>query len=130
MAMSRNIRKFFVVAFWCIAGAGVLVLLGAAMKYRNNKTCKGYKIDITGPSGELFIGKKEISDLLASAGAGKWQNRAILSFDLRRMESVLEKNVWIRDAQLFFDNSGVLQVKVIEREPAARIFTEGGSSFY
>lgn len=128
--MNRNIRKIFVVAFWCIAGAGVLVLLGAAMKYRNNKVCKGYKIDITGPSGELFIGKKEINDLLASAGAGKWQDRAILSFDLRRMESVLEKNVWIRDAQLFFDNNGILRVNVIEREPVTRIFTEGGGSFY
>ena len=130
MARKVNIRKIFVAAFWCLAGAGVLVLLGAAMKYRNNKTCKGYKIDISGPSGELFIGKKEINDLLASAGAGKWEGRAIPSFDLRRMESVLEKNVWIRDAQLFFDNNGLLQVKVIEREPATRIFTESGNSFY
>ncbi|HEX9510893.1 MAG TPA: hypothetical protein VF939_10435 [Puia sp.] len=125
-----NIRKIFVVTFWCIAGAGVLVLLVAAIKYRNNKTCKGYKIEISGPSGELFIGKKEINGLLASAGAGQWKDRPTQSFDLRRMESVLEKNVWIRDAQLFFDNNGVLQVNVIEREPAARIFTESGNSFY
>ncbi|HWK02840.1 MAG TPA: hypothetical protein VNS58_04385 [Puia sp.] len=125
-----SIRKIFVVMFWCIAGAGVLVLLVAAIKYRNNKTCKGYKIEISGPSGALFIGKKEINDLLASAGAGQWKDRPTQSFDLRRMESVLEKNVWIRDAQLFFDNNGVLEVKVIEREPAARIFTESGNSFY
>ncbi len=130
MGMNVNIRKIFVAAFWCLAGIGILILLGAAIKYRNNKTCKGYKIEISGPSGELFIGKKEINDLLTSAGAGKWQDRAIPSFDLRRMESVLEKNIWIRDAQLFFDNNGILRVNVIEREPATRIFTEGGNSFY
>lgn len=130
MAIKVNIKRIFVVTFWCIAGAGVLVLLVAAIKYRSNKTCKGYKIDITGPSGELFIGKKEINDLLASAGAGQWKDKATQSFDLRRMEAVLEKNVWIRDAQLFFDNNGVLQVKVIEREPVARIFTRSGNSFY
>lgn len=130
MALKVNIKKIFVVAFWCIAGAGVMVLLVAAIKYRNNKTCKGYKIDISGPTAELFIGKKEINDLLASAGAGVWKEKAIQSFDLRRMESVLEKNVWIKDAQLFFDNNGVLQVKVMERQPVARIFTTNGNSFY
>ncbi|HTI07659.1 MAG TPA: hypothetical protein VL832_03850 [Puia sp.] len=130
MALKVNIKRIFVVTFWCIAGAGVTVLLVAAIKYRSNKTCKGYKIDITGPAGELFIGKKDINDLLASAGAGGWKDKATQAFDLRKMEAVLEKNVWIRDAQLFFDNNGVLQVKVIEREPVARIFTRSGNSFY
>ena len=125
-----NIRKVVVFTFWCIASAGVLVLLVAAIQYRNNKICKGYKIEITGPSKELFIGKKEINDLLAAAGAGQWKDRPTQSFDLRRMESVLEKNVWIRDAQLFFDNNEMLQVRVIEREPVTRIFTESGNSFY
>jgi len=46
------------------------------------------------------------------------------------MESLLEKNVWIKDAQLFFDNNGILRVSVTEREPIARVFTREGNSFY
>ena len=132
MAIKVNIRKIVSVTLWCIVGAGVLVLLGASINYRNSKTCKGYKIDISGPSGELFIDRKDITEMLAPAGAGsgKWQDKAIPSFDLRRMESVLEKNVWIKDAQLFFDNNGILRINVLEREPVVRIFTEGGNSFY
>jgi cell division protein FtsQ len=38
--------------------------------------------------------------------------------------------VWIRDAQLFFDNNEVLQVKIDERDPLARVFTLSGNSFY
>src|SRR5258708_12989984 len=125
-----NIRKIFVVTFWCIAGAGVLVLLVAAIKYRNNKTCKGYKIEISGPSGELFIGKKEINGLLASAGAGQWKDRPTQSFYLRRMEAVLEKNVWIRGAQLFFYNNGGLQGNVIKRKPAPPLFSKTCNNFY
>ena len=126
MAVKINIRKIVSVAIWGMVGAGVLVLLVAAVRYRNNNTCKGYRIEIAG----TFIDKKGIGDLLNSAGAGRGQDRPIQSFDLRRLEAALEKNVWIKKAQLFFDNNGILRVNVFEREPAARIFTSDGNSFY
>ncbi len=141
MAINVNIRKLLFVVAWCVAGSCMLILLVAAIKQRNNKTCAGYRIEISGGGTEegsgLFIDKKEVEDMLAGIGttgasrmAAKWVGRSILSFDLPRMESVLEKNAWIRDAQLFFDNNGILRVNVIEREPVARVFTTGGNSFY
>src|SRR5579859_6816287 len=136
MAKKVNINRILFVAFWCIVGTGVFVLLGAAMRYRNNKTCKGYTIDISGPSGTIerseaqFVGKKEIEEQLTADGAGKLKGKAIQAFDLRRLEAALERNPWIRDAQLFFDNNEMLRVNVIEREPVARVFTADGRSFY
>lgn len=115
------------------AGTGVLVLLVAAIRYRNSNVCKGYRIEVTGGSGPdaaLFIDKKGIADILAAAGAAKGQNKPIQSFDLRRLESTLGKNAWIKEAQLFFDNNGILQARVVEREPVARIFTREGYSCY
>ena len=136
MAVKINIRKIVSVTIWGMVGAGVLVLLVAAVRYRNNNTCKGLRIDVARTSGAgssdaaMFIDKKGITDLLNSAGAGHVQDRSIQSFDLRRLETALEKNVWIKKAQLFFDNNGILRVNVLEREPAARIFTSDGNSFY
>jgi cell division protein FtsQ len=134
MAIRINIRKILSVTLWSTVGAGVLVLLVAAIRYRNSNTCKGFRIDISagvaGLSEPPFIDRKEMADILASAGAGKGQNKPIVSFDLRRLESTLKKNIWIKDAQLFFDNNGILRVNVTEREPIARVFTTDGSSFY
>ncbi|MBN9379811.1 MAG: hypothetical protein J0H74_03535 [Chitinophagaceae bacterium] len=131
MAVKINIRRVLSLTLWCAMGAGVLVLLVAAIGYRNNKICKGYKIDISGPSGILFIDQRQIVDLLTGPiGTGKWEHKPTASFDLRRMEAVLKRNVWIKDAQLFFDNNGILRVNVTEREPVARIFTVEGNSFY
>ena len=45
------------------------------------------------------------------------------------MEDLLENNVWIRDAELYFDNKDVLHVTVTEREPVARIFTTEENHF-
>jgi cell division protein FtsQ len=132
MAVRINIRKVITTIFWCFAGAGGVVLLVAAIRYRNSNVCKGYHIEIEGPAtaDRLFIDKKGISDLLIAAGAGRGQGRPMQSFDLRHLELALEKNVWIREGKLFFDNNGILQVRISEREPAARIFTSGGNSFY
>jgi cell division protein FtsQ len=132
MAARINIKKVVTAIFWCFAGTGGVVLLVAAIRYRNNNVCKGYKIEINPPKtiDRLFIDRKGIGELLTSAGAGKAQGKPIQAFDLHRLETALEKNVWIKDAQLFFDNNGVLRVRISEREPVARIFTTSGNSFY
>jgi len=46
------------------------------------------------------------------------------------MERELQKNIWVKSAELFFDNNEMLQVIVNEREPVARVFTTTGTSFY
>ena len=128
MAAKINIRKVFSAVFWMVAGTGVLVLLVAAIRYRNSNVCKGFRIEIAGPS--AYIDKKDIADILTNAGAAKGQNKPIHAFDLRKLEAALGKNVWIKEAQLFFDNNGILRVKVTEREPVARVFTREGNSCY
>lgn len=130
MGIGTHIRRILSIITWSFTGAGVLVLLIAAIRYRNNNTCKGLLIGVSGPSTGLFIGKKDIASLLAPAGAGKIRDRPIQSFDLRHMETSLEKNIWIKKARLFFDNNGILHVDVVERTPATRIFTNEGTSFY
>ncbi len=128
--MRSNIGKILFVTLWCIAGSGVMVLLVAAIKSRNSKTCTGLKIAISSSSEQPYIDKKEVLNLLTARGSGKLQGKAIMGFDLRGMEAALKKNIWISDAQLFFDNNQVLRFNVIERKPVARIFTKQGTSFY
>ncbi len=111
---------------WGCIGAGVLVLLVAAIRYRNNNSCKGLVINLTGSG----ISKKEILALLTPVDAPKIQDRPVQSFDLRRLETTLEKNIWVQKSRLFFDNNNILHIEVVERTPVTRIFTEDGSSFY
>jgi cell division protein FtsQ len=72
--------------------------------------------------------EKEIMRVLNSNGSLVGQ--PIESINLQMLERRLEKDKWIRNAELFFDNNNVLQVKVEERIPIARIFNIAGNSFY
>lgn len=128
MKIKRHIRKLIIVSFWLCIAAGMMVLLVGAVNSQGHKMCKGYSIQLKGKADEWFVDKKDIAALLIVQGGIR--GREIKAFDLRRMENQLKSNVWIKDAELFFDNSHILQVRVEERIPVARIFTTRGNSFY
>ena len=130
MSITGNIRKWLFITFWSIAGAGAMVLLIAAIKSRNNKTCTGYRIAVSGSLGKSFIDKKDILMALTRNGEDKLTGKTLASYDLRQMENELGKNPWIKKPALYFDNNGVLWIHLLSREPEARIFTVGGNSFY
>ncbi|HTQ64649.1 MAG TPA: hypothetical protein VMI12_07605 [Puia sp.] len=130
MDIKANIKKILFILVWCVSGGGVLALLIAAINMKNSKTCKNYKIEFSGKGRPIFIDQKQVIAMLAGEGSFQITGKKMVSFDLRRMEELLKKNVWIRDAQLFFDNNQVLRINITEREPVARVFTTEGTSFY
>jgi cell division protein FtsQ len=128
MSWKSNIVKILVLTCWCLAGVGVIALLVAAVSKKDEEVCKGYEIRIHGPSEQLFLEKSDIVEMLSADT--KIKDVAVKHLDLHAMESRLEKHAWIKDAQIFIDNNSILQIKVDEREPVARIFTVAGNSFY
>jgi cell division protein FtsQ len=127
----RTIRKILFVTMWLAIGSGMLTLLIAAMGKQKKELCKDYSITINGVrADEFFLDEAAIADLLKGAAHGNIKGQPRFSFNLQQMEQLLENNVWIKDAQLYFDNQAVLHISVEEREPVARIFTAGGRSFY
>jgi len=116
------------ISLWGLLGCGCIVLLVAGVQVKNTKTCSDVLIDIDNHGEKIFINEKDIAELLTNNGAAK--GAVMENVHLAPIETALEKNAWIRDAQLFFDNNQVLTVKIAERQPVARIFTVDGASFY
>ena len=131
MSITSNIRKILSAVVFIAVSAAAIVLLVAAVQVRNSRTCTGIEIDINGKEkGNWFIDRNDIMRVLTQNKTIAIKTMPVKSFDLYLIESRLRNEEWIRDAQLFFDNNGVLKVKVDEREPIARIFTAMGKSFY
>jgi cell division protein FtsQ len=115
---------------WIAIGAGTLVLLVAAVRIKDGKKCSGIYINIHGVNNNFFVDKKDVMNSITAIVGGNPVGEPVGSFDLEKMESGLATNVWIKSAQLFFDNNEMLKVNIVEREPIARIFTTVGTTFY
>ncbi|MFP5043080.1 cell division protein FtsQ/DivIB [Parasediminibacterium sp. JCM 36343] len=113
---------------WLLFAAGTIVLFAFAMEKKNNKACTDVKVEITGADEHLFIDEKDVLQLIS--GHAYIDNRTVSSIDLRNIETELEKTPWVKNAELFFDNKQILQVRIEERQPVARVFTVQGNSFY
>jgi cell division protein FtsQ len=130
MSIKSNIKKILFLSLVVVAGSALLVLLIAAINKKNHKNCTGVQITISGKEGELFLSRLDVMNIIVPDKNNPPRGKPLSSFDLKKMETVLEQNVWVKDVQLFFDNNAVLRITVEERIPIARIFTVNGNSFY
>lgn len=130
MAKKSTILKWMLTTMWIAVGAGVIVLLVAAMRKEDKQVCKGLNVTIHGVSNNFFVDKNDILKAINEYVDGSPTGQPISVFNLRALETELQKNVWVKKAQMFFDNNQVLQASILEREPVARIFTVTGSTFY
>lgn len=115
---------------WLVIGSGMVTLLAAAMRKQKSERCSGYSITIVGKEKNIFIDEREVLRMMAEGVKGKLKGQRVALIDLRSLEQKLENNVWIRDAELYFDNNAVLHVTITERVPIARLFNSSGKSFY
>ncbi|ANH82307.1 hypothetical protein A8C56_16260 [Niabella ginsenosidivorans] len=117
---------------WLGVGIGMFIVIAAAMRVQDDSVCAGYDINIKGAGGggSLFTSEGQIVKLLKEATRGNIKGQRKSSFDLPRIEDLLEQSAWVYNAELYFDNKEMLRVNVTERKPLARVFTAGGRSFY
>jgi cell division protein FtsQ len=115
---------------WVCIGGGMLTLLIAAIGKKNREDCADYTIAIKNSEENLFIDANDIRKLLKSGAGFEIKGKKISEINLKKLEGLLRDNVWIRKAEMWFDNRNVLHVEVYEREPIARIFTTAGNTFY
>jgi cell division protein FtsQ len=108
----------------------MITLLAAAMRKQKNDRCKDYSITIKGDKDNLFVDEKDILKVLTTSAGGKIKGQKVSSINLWQLEQQLEKSVWVKDAELYFDNNNVLHITITESEPVARVFYTSGQSFY
>ncbi|HMU09247.1 MAG TPA: hypothetical protein PKC54_04530 [Ferruginibacter sp.] len=125
-----SIKTILIATGWILLGAGSVVLLVAAMQRKDAKHCREIKIDIQGADINLFVDETDILNSIKAIEQDNPVGKPVGSFNLKKLETALEKNIWVKAAELFFDNNEVLRVNVQEREPVARVFTKGGNTFY
>jgi len=125
----KHWQTILVRVLWSIAGAALIVLFVVAWKAKEEKKCSAIQIELVGENtAALFMDEKEILQIIHEQGVKEGQS--IGNVNLNALEKYLETIRWVKHVELFLDNAQVLQVKIEQRIPIARIFTASGNSFY
>jgi cell division protein FtsQ len=131
MLKKNTILKIFTVVFWIAMGSAVLVLLVSAVKAEKQETCKRVVFQYKGDSSHQMVTQEEIMHTLWPLHTvNKPEGQNVSAFDLQAMEEKIEKNPWIKNADVFFDHHSVMHINVWQRVPVARLFTPEGASVF
>jgi cell division protein FtsQ len=125
-----SIKRIMLTTLWVGIAACIAALLVAGVRKNDAERCRAVEINIKGVSDNFFLDKADILNSISVISNGNPVGKSVGSFNLRLMEKELQKNEWVKSAELFFDNNATLQVIVHEREPVARVFSSRGVSFY
>ena len=126
----NKIKKILARSCWTLLGVGVIVLLISARNKKSLMVCQKVEITIKGVHNNIFIDEKDVEKILHSVIDGELVGKPLKYFDLSEIQETLQKNDWIKRAEVYFDNNEILWVNITEREPIARIFTTVGETFY
>jgi len=124
-----NWKKITLNILWSLLGVALIVLFVFAWQAKSIKRCKDIVVELVGENTTaLFMNEQEILHILNDQHVTI--GTAINALNLAQIERSLEKTAWIKNAELYFDNQLVLQVRIEQRVPIARVFTLTGQSFY
>lgn len=114
-----------------IIGFVLLGLIVLAMDIRKERPVGEIKTRILPLPDSSFLIEEE--DILVELDRGLGYpviGQSFKTIDLARIESLLEKNPFVKDAEVFIDSRNELGIKILQRKPIVRVISNRGEQYY
>jgi cell division protein FtsQ len=125
--MKVTIRKIAVVS---ILSSLLIGLIAMSTVKQSGKQVRDLLIDIESQEGNYFIDHLEVTSLINAENTDYVLGLNLRQLDLKELERRVEANAFVKDAQVYLDIKGNLQVSLVQAKPIARILNHQGSSRY
>ncbi|EOR94144.1 Cell division protein FtsQ [Arcticibacter svalbardensis MN12-7] len=112
---------------WLICLGGVITLISFINVKKGQLRCKDIKVIIPGTAG--FIDRKEVNRIIQEH-SGLLMGKLFQEINTHKLEALLKKNPYIKDAEVFADMDGTVHIKVIQSEPILRVINYTNQNFY
>lgn len=127
----QTILNVLNILLWIMIGSGLTFLLVSAVRKERAATCKGIIVQFNDNASYRMLDQQEVLNTVWPLGTTTYPiGKSISLVDMRALEEQLERNPWVKDADLYADHNAMLHVSIQQRKPVARVFTHEGNSFF
>ena len=127
----QQFKRIGIITLWCVLLIGLVVSLAFVQHEQKSVTCKEVDIRISPEKDNFFVDRQMVISILTNEGAEKdLIGKPIGRFDVAQLESKLERNPFIYNAEVYAGINGELKVDVYQRRPVLRVMKEDGSGYY
>ncbi|MBN1133032.1 MAG: hypothetical protein JXR52_12925 [Bacteroidales bacterium] len=122
-------RTVFKIVIWLGIGLWFIAVMGFVNSEMDGIICNQVEIVLKDSVRNRFVTAAEIRDMI-NAYNSDIQGYPVKDINIRDLEHRLEENPYIRNAEVFSDISGRLNIEIYQREPLIRVIPENGQGFY
>ncbi len=126
--MSKEEKKNILI--YSFSGLLLISLIAFAGVKNNSRKIDDVQVEIMGQDGIYFTDQLEVVDLMTDKSADYVIGVEMGDIDPKTLEERVESNPFVKDAQVYRDLKGNLQVKVKQSKPVARLFIDGKNDRY
>jgi cell division protein FtsQ len=126
---NHKVIQILKLTIWIGFFAAVVGLMGFVNIQKKNQPCTGIEIAFTDPLKGRFVQEKELRELLFNAH-GVLIGKPGHAIDLSAIESMVEKQNGIENAEVYIDLDGKLNIEVQQVLPVARVILQDGTQGY
>lgn len=113
-----------------LSTALTLLLIATTSKKHEDRLVNDLFISIQEEEGNYFIDQFEVTALINAENTDYVLGLHLDQLNLKELERRVEENAFVKDAQIYLDIKGNLNVLVEQARPLARILQPSGKSFY
>lgn len=126
--MSREQKKSLLI--FSFSGIILVSLIFFSLVRNEKKKVAALSVEVLDQEGYFFTDNREVTDIITQENNGSVTGMMLGHLTPKTLEQKVEANPFVKDAQVYRDIKGHVQVKVEQSKPIARIFTNGGQDRY
>jgi len=123
------LNKVLKILSWILIAAWFVVIMGFVSGEADKVLCNRIEVTLSDTIFSRFITQSEIKGILEETGM-HIQGYPLGQINTRKLETTIERNPYIGNAEVSKDISGKLEVNVDLRVPLVRIMPDGRRGFY
>ncbi|MDF1574994.1 MAG: hypothetical protein P1P86_07360 [Bacteroidales bacterium] len=129
MVRKNMIRRILKTGTWIGIAAWFVVILGFVASEADQVLCTRIDVVLSDTVNNRFVTETDIRDMFQSEGM-ELQGYPLSGINTRELESLLEKNAYIKRAEVNTDVTGRMEIRLEQRIARVRILPEGREGFY
>lgn len=124
------LKKIFISLLWCVLVVGFFTLWAFASIERKKLRCEKINITIDEGDNKYFVDKQAVFKIIKEKNKDTLFQNKIDATNWMGLESAIEANSWIANAEIYANRNGDVMVDVKQRCPIMRIINNEHLSFY
>jgi cell division protein FtsQ len=123
------VRKLKIFVFWLGVACYLVFVPGFVSDEYNRQICEKISVNITDSLINNFVTSSDVIDILL-AGESRILGYPRHSINTLELEKLLNKEAFIKSAELYKTIDGRLHAEIVQRRPVIRIINQQGKSYY